>query len=456
MQNRWLFKFSLIITLLLHSNSVFASSQSAIIIGGGSIGLMNAYYLNEAGYQVTLIEQADLASEASFGNAGVLFGQIPPLSSRTDAFFAFGDWLKNRSRGGTSGTFSWTFRLDRHFWNWLSKFGSNVLAPNRGAQAALDQLAHKSLELHGEIADKLARTTGQRLLNSQGRIEVYSSTAKLDAAEDEARKQLLPYERLSSQDLLALDPTLAQSAQGGIRYLNSASVNPQAYLLAIAEELEQRGVRFVLKQAVTGFDFEVDPKTDRFFIKTIRLSYLAPIAISSETQVILATGAGINRLTEPLGIKTLIEPAEGYHITINRPATFPDVPFTFNDEHIYVVPMGDQLRILGHLGLNGWNDTFNTAVSDHLLASFKRHYELPDEEQIVVQTRWKGRRPCTPDTLPIIDKLPQWDNLALTVGHCTHGMGLGPITGFLLRQILDGEVDPEFEQTLPYLREDRF
>ena len=44
--------------------------KKCIVIGGGIIGLSTAYYLNRQGHQVTIIDKTDMASGASYVNAG--------------------------------------------------------------------------------------------------------------------------------------------------------------------------------------------------------------------------------------------------------------------------------------------------------------------------------------------------------------------------------------------------
>jgi D-amino-acid dehydrogenase len=45
-------------------------SKQVTIVGGGVIGLCSAYYLQQAGHQVTVIEKGDITNGTSFGNAG--------------------------------------------------------------------------------------------------------------------------------------------------------------------------------------------------------------------------------------------------------------------------------------------------------------------------------------------------------------------------------------------------
>jgi D-amino-acid dehydrogenase len=52
------------------------------IIGGGVIGLSSAYYLNKAGYNVTVIERGDITDGCSFGNMGYISpSHFVPLAS---------------------------------------------------------------------------------------------------------------------------------------------------------------------------------------------------------------------------------------------------------------------------------------------------------------------------------------------------------------------------------------
>ena len=44
--------------------------KQVIIIGGGIIGLSSAYYLQQSGYQVTVLERDNFLDNCSYGNAG--------------------------------------------------------------------------------------------------------------------------------------------------------------------------------------------------------------------------------------------------------------------------------------------------------------------------------------------------------------------------------------------------
>ena len=53
--------------------------------------------------------------------------------------------------------------------------------------------------------------------------------------------------------------------------------------------------------------------------------------------------------------------------------------------------------------------------------------------------RWRGARPCTTDMKPIIGRAPEREGLWFAFGHGHQGFTLGPVTGLLLAQVMEGE-----------------
>jgi D-amino-acid dehydrogenase len=52
---------------------------------------------------------------------------------------------------------------------------------------------------------------------------------------------------------------------------------------------------------------------------------------------------------------------------------------------------------------------------------------------------WVGLRPVSPDGLPYIGRPRGIRNLVVATGHAMMGVSLGPITGDLVAEILDGQ-----------------
>jgi D-amino-acid dehydrogenase len=54
---------------------------------------------------------------------------------------------------------------------------------------------------------------------------------------------------------------------------------------------------------------------------------------------------------------------------------------------------------------------------------------------------WHGHRPCLPDMLPLAGAAPRHRGLWFDFGHGHQGFTLGPTTGRLLAEIMDGRED---------------
>jgi D-amino-acid dehydrogenase len=66
---------------------------------------------------------------------------------------------------------------------------------------------------------------------------------------------------------------------------------------------------------------------------------------------------------------------------------------------------------------------------------------------------WRGLRPCMPDGMPVIGRIPAIDNAILAAGHGMWGLQLAPLTGQVVSAIAAGD---EPDPVLHALRPDRF
>ena len=95
--------------------------KDVIIIGGGIVGLMCAYYLNKNGREVTVIDEGDITNCTSFGNAGLLSSfDKTPLSYPGVISNTLKLMLKNQSPAIVHPT------LDSKLYKWLLNFILNA------------------------------------------------------------------------------------------------------------------------------------------------------------------------------------------------------------------------------------------------------------------------------------------------------------------------------------------
>jgi D-amino-acid dehydrogenase len=95
------------------------------------------------------------------------------------------------------------------------------------------------------------------------------------------------------------------------------------------------------------------------------------------------------------------------------------------------------LRLAGTDEFAGLEAAPNYARADALWKIFKR--VLPGlNEPDAATTRWMGRRPGTPDSLPVIGSSKHASNVWYGFGHGHMGLTWGPSTGRLLSELMTG------------------
>ena len=103
-------------------------------------------------------------------------------------------------------------------------------------------------------------------------------------------------------------------------------------------------------------------------------------------------------------------------------------------------PMGDTLRFAGTLELAGLDEAVNRRRVEAIKRAVPGYLDVDPEAGLV--EIWRGMRPLTPDTLPIIGRSQRWNNLVIATGHGMLGMSLGPITGKTVAALVSGEQTP--------------
>jgi D-amino-acid dehydrogenase len=105
-----------------------------------------------------------------------------------------------------------------------------------------------------------------------------------------------------------------------------------------------------------------------------------------------------------------------------------------------VTPLDGRLRVAGTLEIAGTDDRVSLTRLDGVLRAAIE--ALPSLEGRMLLRAWRGLRPCTPDGLPAVGRVPGVDGLVLATGHGMWGLQLAPVTGRIVADLLEG-VPPE-------------
>ena len=416
------------------------SEPEVLVIGGGVIGACTAYYLARSGAPVTLLEEHRMGGPmaASYGNIGLL---VPSHSRPVAEPGVLGRGLR------------WLFdaesplyikpRWDLDLARWLLRFRAACAAPRcAAAEPVVYRWQRASQELYAELAAELPPEVDYE---RKGGLFLYRGQQEWEEAAAAARREReagLDAAPVAPDQLRALLPGLQPEVVGAVRYRQDGRLIPGAFVRALAAAAARLGA-VVHEQAAV---FALERTGAR--VTAVRTSR----GTMRPRTVVLATGFLSPRLGRDAGLRVPVQPAKGYSITVRRPATCPEIPLHFHAERVVLTPFGpDRMRIGGTLELAGGD----RSVNRRRLAAIRRappRY-LTGMEELETLEIWRGMRPLSADSLPILGRPRGLDNLLLATGHGMIGISLGPATGKVMAELALGR-PPSLE--LDLFRADRF
>ena len=399
-----------------------------LVIGGGVIGVSSAYYLARAGFDVTLVEKADIAAGSSYGNSGLVVPSHAVPLAAPGVLWKGLKWMRD-----PESPFYIKPRLDWSLVKWLWRFGAACTPAHvRRAMPVLRDLSVASLALYRELAALPGLAFG---FHQDGAMAVYRTEKGYEDAIHESRllaEAGIPTKLLDGLAARAAEPSLLHGVVGGLLFPEDAHLVPDAFVTGLARVAEGLGVR--IRRATEVLAFRTEGQGRRIVaVETTRGRLEA-------NTVVLAAGSWSPGLARSLGLDVPIQPAKGYSITHESPTDGPQgpkIPLLLSEVRVAVTPMGDRLRFGGTLELAG----LDLAVSRRRVAAIARGARryLAVSDHLPVVEIWRGLRPCTPDGLPIIGRPRRLENLVFAAGHAMIGMSLGPITGKLVSELVAGE-----------------
>ncbi|MFN4291759.1 MAG: NAD(P)/FAD-dependent oxidoreductase [Permianibacter sp.] len=404
------------------------------VIGSGIVGLCCAHYLQQQGEQVLVLDANGPAAGASFGNAGsISVGNLMPQATPG----IVGKALRMLADPLAPLKLDWS-RLPSYS-GWLLRF----LLASRPKQIlpiidALHAINHASRSCWLQLAEAIGAND---LLAQSGYLHVYSEEASFaDAAWERELMQArgVAFSVLDQQALRELEPQIgAGFVRAVFQHEALAMRDPADFCLRLAQDLQQRGVAYQ-RAAVTaitrvGAGYRLDSDHGRIHA----------------ARVVIAAGAWSNRLLRAFDVRLPLIPARGYHLMFAPGAEIVHRPTLWAERYMVITPMQHGIRMTSIKELTALDGEPHYHLIRRLLPEARKRFPgLPAD----YQAEWSGYRPCTPDSLPIIDQLPD-AQIFLAFGHGHLGLTQAPITGALIAQRMTGTA-PTIALT-PY-RWDRF
>ncbi len=397
--------------------------KKIIIIGAGIIGVSTALNLQERGYEVTLLDRKGICGESSFGNAGIIeTDEVMPINN-PGLFAKIPKYL-----AGMSFDLAYNPLFIAQNLGFFAQFLYHALPqPNKRVQAMLKLLMDNSFAQHEKwftIANM-----GERVVK-KGWSFYYrhgvSNPADAQAFQQKMRQLGVECDYLNQADVRAQNPNLNDIYSHGVWFQTSGSANnPGAIGRGYAKIFTDRGGQFVCEQVN-----KIDQKANKILVNN---QYECD-------KLVVAAGVWSGQIVRPLGVRVPLIAERGYHIhaKIHHDA-IPHIPFRDCDGSYVMANMdiegiGKCVRISSGVELNTIDAPPNHRQIHNAMA---RAHEAINIKEFAGEI-WLGRRPTTPDSLPIMGALAQYPNIYLACGNQHLGFTTGPLTGKILTDIIDG------------------
>lgn len=398
-----------------------------VVLGSGVIGVTSAWYLAQAGHEVTVIDRQPAAAlETSFANAG----EISPGYSSPWA--APGIPLK---------ALKWMFMehapliiqpaMDMTKLRWMAQMlGNCTSAAYAVNKARMVRLAEYSRDCLTELRAETGLRFDER---QQGTLQLFRTQKQLDAAAKDIevlREGGVPFEVLDRAGCIAAEPGLRSAADrivGGLRLPADETGDCFKFTQGLAA-----------KAAALGVTFRHGVSIQRLNMAGQRIASVSTSAgdVTADAFV-LALGSYSPALVAPLGMRLPVYPVKGYSITmpIIDEARAPISTVMDETHKIAITRLGDRIRVGGMAELAGFDLSLHDKRKATLLHSVQDLFGgAGDTRQTAF---WTGLRPMTPDGTPVVGRTPV-ANLFMNTGHGTLGWTMAAGSGRVLADIMSG------------------
>jgi D-amino-acid dehydrogenase len=395
--------------------------MNVTIIGAGILGMSTAVYLRREGHEVTVVTEHVPGEYTSFGNAGMLNNSGCVPQAMPGVIWKVPGYLTDPLGPLVVRPSYWLKAMP-----WLLRFLAN---------ANEKQAEHASIALYALIKDtvpvyeELASYAGVSDLVRRTSFLVAYETEK--AYESEAlawklrRDRGVETELLDAAGIRKLVPQLAPDYVRGVHVLDQGYVtNPERLVKALAARFQQDGGRLVQRKVL---DLDFDGQRVRGLVTDA-----GPLPVET---LVVAAGVHSGELCEKLHEPVPIEAERGYHVTYSDPGLQIPLPVHVSGAKVFVTPMEMGVRMAGQAEFAGIYAEPNYQRAEVLETHMKRMFP---GTRTTDSTRWMGRRPSMPDSLPVIGPSLKQDNVFYAFGHGHLGLCGGAPTGKLIADLVGG------------------
>ena len=407
-----------------YTNGMSTAEKKVVIIGGGVIGLCSGYFLSKAGHRVVIVDRdASRRESCSDRNAGMIVpSHFTPLAA--PGVISQGlKWMLNRR-----SPFFLRPRLDPKLWSWCWQFYRHCNRKHvENSQELLRDMSLESRSLFEQLADDLGFA-----LVGRGLLMLCQTEAgfREEGEVAEAASRLgIQAEVCGPERLRELDPGAEIDTVGGVWFSQDAHLDSEEFLDALRSAIRENGGEFL------------DGEVNDFALAngSIDHALLTDGRDLSADHYIIAGGAWSPTLAKILGLRLPMEGGKGYSFTLTKPPQLPELCSLLKEGRVAVTPMGETLRVAGTMEICGDDLSIDRVRLSGIIDSFCRFFPRFTAGDFDGLEPWSGLRPCSPDGLPYVGRVPNLENAVVATGHSMLGLSLGPVSGRIVAGIISNQ-----------------
>ena len=368
-----------------------------VVIGGGVMGVTTAWYLREAGFEVTLLDAApEPAAGASHANGGMLHAShaepwnTPGVGLDLLRYLGREDsplLIRPRALPGLAG---WGLRFLWHSRH--SAFERHALVNARLAAFSLRETRRLSRELADEgLAFDFRESGILKIFRDR------DSLARNRRAAEAMQAEGVRFEAWATEQVIDREPALAgvrDELCGGLYFPDDAVGDARRFTAGLLEIARRHGLRYrpaTRVRRLRTFQGRIDAiETDE-----------GPIAADA---CVVASGYEAPALLRPLGLHLPVAPVKGYSLTLPMDAELRlDLPLIDDASKVVMTPLGDRLRLAGTAEFAGHDARMEDRRAANVLAQCRRTLPgLPAQFDHETMAPWAGLRPMSDRGTPIL------------------------------------------------------
>ncbi len=395
--------------------------KNIAVIGAGIVGICSAYFLKKSGFNVTLIDKEKPGTMTSFGHAcsfadyanvpvnypGLIW-DIPSMLLRKDGPLAIDLFyiLKN---------LPWAISFLKN----CNKEKVNEIASSLTNLLKHSQISYDEIFQDVDVSEYISHEENLYLFDSKKSFEdnEYANVIR--------KNNNVKVRNLNKNEVKELEPNIADVYYAGQIFTGSRhTTNPLAISNKIFDKFLELGGIYINQNVKNIIE-----KENKIELRLEDKNFYFD-------KIIVSTGAWSNQIANKFGDKFPLDTERGYHILFDTNEKLINRPVAWSESGFYLIQIHDGIRAAGTVEIAGLKKPPNKKR----LAMIERQSRKVLPQLREVKSTWMGRRPTLPDSLPVIGKSQNNNNVIYAFGHQHVGWTLGAVTGKIIDSLSKDQV----------------